>query len=248
MARASCLLRRSLQVGRLRYIGFSEPTRTRAVVCVCDVRNHGLWPGQFTSASWTRADAHLAVAAFCVVLFTAQRLTGYMGLWLYQRLAYEHLVLAAHVVGGAGLVAALTLGAHEVAMRSRVIPVWRVVANHGWSVGACLVVLLWWMCWPGLRPETNEGRALGAAVFLAAMLAGLRPFEAWVAGRARAKAWRVWPPVVLWQAYSLHWELALNFLKDDVTAQRGAVQWEQIAADFAATLLGLAWTRWAARQ
>lgn len=212
------------------------------------VENRGLLPGQFTSAAWTRADTQLAIASFCVVLFTAQRLTGYMGLWLYQRLAYEHLVLAAHVLGGAGLVVALTLGAREVAMQSRAIPVWRVVANHGWSVGAFLVVLLWWMCWPGLRPETNEGRAVAAVVFVAAMLAGLRPFEAWVARQAHARAWRIWLPVTLWQAYSLHWELALNFLKDDVTVRRGAVQWEQIAADALATALGLAWARWAARR
>lgn len=203
---------------------------------------------QFTSASWTRADTHLLLAAFVVLLFTAQRLTGYMGLWLYHHLAYGSLVLAAHVIGGAGLVVALTLGAREAAMQSRVMPVWRVVANHGWSVGSFLVVLLWWMCWPGLRPGTNEARAVGAAFFVAAMLAGLRPFEAWVATRARAKAWRVWLPVVLWQAYSLHWELALNFLKDDVTARRGAVQWEQVAADFAGTALGIAWARWAARR
>jgi len=201
---------------------------------------------QFTSAAWTRADTHLLLAALAVVLFTAQRLTGYMGLWLYHHLAYEYLVLAAHVVGGAGLVVALTLGAREAAMRSRAIPVWRVVANHGWSVGSFLVVLLWWMCWPGLRPAANEGRAIAAGVFLAAMLVTLRPFEAWVA--TRAQAWRVWLPVVLWQAYSLHWELALNFLKDDVTAQRGAVQWEQIAADLAGTALGVAWARWAARN
>lgn len=193
------------------------------------------------------ADTHLVLAACGVLLFTAQRLTGYMGLWLYHHLAYEHLVLAAHVLGGAGLVVVFTLGAREVAMQSRVIPVWRVVANHGWSVGAFLVVLLWWMCWPGWRPATNGGRALAASVYLVAMLAALRPFEAWVAVRPRARAWRVWLPVVLWQAYSLHWELALNFLKDDVTGQRGAVQWEQIAADFAGTALGLAWAWWAAR-
>jgi hypothetical protein len=156
-------------------------------------------------------------------------------------------VLAAHVLGGAGLVVALTLGAREVAMQSRVIPVWRVVANHGWSVGSFLVVLLWWMCWPGWRPATNEGRTIAAGVFVAAMLAALRPFEAWVATRVRASAWRVWLPVVLWQAYSLHWELALNFLKDDVTARRGAVQAEQIVADVAGTALGIVWARWAAR-
>lgn len=201
---------------------------------------------RLTSASWTRADTHLAVAAFCVVLFTAQRLTGYMGLWLYRHLPYESLVLAAHVVGGAGLVVTLTLGAREAPMQARAIPVWRVVANHGWSVGSFLVVLLWWMCWPGLRPATDEGRAIAAAVFLAAMLVALRPFEAWMA--TRAQAWRVWLPVALWQAYSLHWELALNFLKDDVTARRGAVQWEQIAMDFAGTALGVAWARWAARN
>jgi hypothetical protein len=204
-------------------------------------------PVQFTSASWTRPDTHLLLAAFCVVLFTAQRLTGYMGLWLYHHLAYESLVLAAHVVGGAGLVVALTLGARAVSMQSRAIPVWRVVANHGWSVGSFLVVLLWWMCWPPWRPATDEGRALAAAGFLAAMLAALRPFKAWVAARAHARAWRVWLPVALWQAYSLHWELALNFLKDDVTARRGAVQWEQIAADFIGTALGIAWARWVAR-
>ncbi len=211
------------------------------------VHNRPLLPVQFTSASWTRADTHLAIAVLGVGLCTAQRLTGYMGLWLYQRLAYEHLVLAAHVIGGAGLVVTLTLGARAVAMRSRAIPLGRVVANHGWSVGAFLVVLLWWMCWPGFRPATNEGRALAAGVFVAAMLAALRPFEAWVARQAHASAWRVWLPVALWQAYSLHWELALNFLKDDVTVRRGAVQWEQVAADFAATALGLAWARWAAR-
>jgi hypothetical protein len=202
---------------------------------------------QFTSASWTRADTQLLLGAFCILLFTAQRLTGYMGLWLYQHLAYESLVLAAHVLGGAGLVVALTLGAREVAMQSRVIPVWRVVANHGWSVGSFLVVLLWWMCWPGWRPATNEGRTIAAGVFVAAMLAALRPCEAWVATRVRASAWRVWLPVVLWQAYSLHWELALNFLKDDVTARRGAVQAEQIVADVAGTALGIVWARWAAR-
>lgn len=204
-------------------------------------------PVQFTSTRWTRADTHLLLAAACVLLFTAQRLTGYMGLWLYHHLAYEYLVLAAHVAGGAGLAVALTLGARAVPMQSREIPVWRVVANHGWSVGSFLAVLLWWMCWPGLRPGTDAGRAMAAAVFVAAMLAALRPFEAWVAARAHASAWRVWLPVALWQAYSLHWELALNFLKDDVTGRRGAVQWEQIAADLAGTALGLAWARWAAR-
>lgn len=210
--------------------------------------SRGLAPLQFTSPHWTRADTHLALAASAVLLFTAQRLTGYMGLWLYHHLAYASLVLAAHVVGGAGLVVALTLGARETPMQARIIPVWRVVANHGWSVGSLLVLLLWWMCWPALRPASDAGRLAAAAVFVAAMLAALRPFEAWVAGRARPKAWRIWLPVGLWQAYSLHWELALNFLKDDVTARRGAVQWDQIAADLLGTALGLAWARWAARK
>lgn len=209
--------------------------------------NRRLLPTQFTSPLWTRADSHLALACGLVLLFTAQRLTGYMGLWLYQHLAYHYLVLIAHVVGGAGLVVSLTLGARNVAMQSRIIPVWRVVANHGWSVGSFLVVLLWWMCWPAWRPGTDAGRIVAAAVFVAAMLAALGTFEHWVAMQRHATAWRVWLPVALWQAYSLHWEVALNFLKDDVTAQRGAVQWEQIATDFAGTALGLAWARWAAR-
>lgn len=203
---------------------------------------------QFTSASWTRADTHLLLAAGAVLLFTAQRLTGYMGLWLYQHLAYAYLVLVAHIVGGAGLVVTLTLGARAVPMQSRLIPLWRVVANQGWSVGSFLVLLLWWMCWPGLRPATDAGRLVAAAVFLAGMLAALRPFEAWVAGRAHARTWRLALPVALWQLYSLHWELGLNFLKDEVTVRRGAVQAEQIAADLLGTALGLAWARWAARE
>lgn len=225
----------------------SGRTRCGALACIAGVRNRGLLPVQFTSASWTRADTHLVMAASCVLMFTAQRLTGYMGLWLYHHLAYEFLVLAAHVVGGAGLVVALTLGARGAVMQTRAIPVWRVVANHGWSVGGFLVVLLWWMCWPAWRPATDEGRVIAAGVYFAAMLAALRPFEAWVAMRPRARAWRVWLPVALWQAYSLHWELALNFAKDEVTARRGAVQWEQIAADFAGTALGILWARRAAR-
>jgi hypothetical protein len=200
-------------------------------------------PAEFVSARWTRADAHLLVACGCVVVFTAQRLTGYMGLWLYKHLAYEHLVLAAHVLGGAGLVVACTLGVHAVPMRARGVPLLRVVANHGWSVGSFVVLWLWWMCWPGLRPAMELGRLIGTAMFVAVMLATVRSLER----RITWRAWRVALPVLLWQAYSLHWELVLNFLKDDVTLSRGAVQWEQIAADFAGTALGLAWVRWAVR-
>ena len=204
-------------------------------------------PVQFTSPRWERADTHLVAAIALVLLFTAQRLTGYMTLWLYKRLPYEYLVLAAHVVGGAALVVAGTLGAQPVRMQARTIPLLRVLANHGWSLGGFLVLLLWWMCWPAWRPETNAGRVVGAAVFLAVVLAGLRRFEAWVAARERARAWRGLWLVGLWQAYSLHWELWLNFQKDDLTALRAHVQWEQVAADVAGTLLGLAWVAWASR-
>ncbi len=204
-------------------------------------------PIQFTSPRWERADSHLLLAVLLVLGFTAQRLTGYMTLWLYQRLPYEYLVLAAHVVGGAALVAACTLGAQPVRLQARTIPLWRVLANHGWSLGGFLVLLLWWMCWPGLRPETNPGRALGAAVFLVALLAVLPRFEAWVAARPDARGWRWAWPVGLWQAYSLHWELGLNFLKDDLTVLRAGVQWEQVAADVAGTALGVWWVRRVAR-
>lgn len=205
-------------------------------------------PSQFVSPRWERADSHLLVAVALVLLFTAQRLTGYMTLWLYKRLPYDYLVLAAHVLGGAGLVVACTLGAQPVRMQLRTIPLGRVLANHGWSLGGFLVLLLWWMCWPGLRPETNAGRIVGATVFFAAMLASLRWFEAWVAARPDARLWRWLWPVGLWQAYSLHWELALNFLKDDLTVLRAGVQWDQVAADAAGTVLGLLWVRWAARR
>jgi len=224
-----------------------ERQRREAIAAWEQARYRAHFPLSFGSAEWTRADTHLLLGAACVLLFTAQRLTGYMGLWLYKHLAYEVLVLGAHVVGGAGLVVCLTLGARETPMRARSVPVLRVVANHGWSVGSWLVVLLWWMCWPGVRPGTDVARVIAAAIFVTVMLLTLRHGEAWIGGRQHATAWRVWLPVVLWQAYSLHWELALNFLKDDVTAQRGAVQVDQIAADVIGTLLGLAWARWAAR-
>lgn len=225
-----------------------EPQRRQAITDWENARGRVLFPLQFVSATWTRADAHLLLAGGVVLLFTAQRLTGYMGLWLYHHLAYHVLVLIAHGAGGAALVAALTLGARETPMRTRTLPVLRVVANHGWSVGSFLALLLWWMCWPALRPETNAGRAVAAALAVAVMLAGLRTFERWVAARRHPTAWRVWLPVALWLAYSLHWEVVLNFLKDDVTAQRGAVQWEQVAADFVGAALGLAWSREAARS
>jgi len=225
----------------------AELKRRQAIADWEAARGRGLFPLQFVSATWTRADVHLLLAGGVVLLFTAQRLTGYMGLWLYHHLAYQVLVLIAHGLGGAALVAALTLGARETPMRARTLPVLRVVANHGWSVGSFLALLLWWMCWPTLRPETNAGRIAVAALALAVLLAGLRTFERWVAARPCPTAWRIWLPVTLWLAYSLHWEVALNFLKDDVTVRRGAVQWEQVAADFAGAALGLAWSRWAAR-
>ncbi|WP_415909821.1 hypothetical protein [Oleiharenicola sp. Vm1] len=225
-----------------------EGERRQAITRWEAARGRALFPLPYASTRWRAADTHLILAAGGVLLFTAQRLTGYMGLWLYQRLAYHHLVLAAHVVGGAGLVVVLTLGARPTPMRGRTLPGLHVVANHGWSVGSFLVVWLWWMCWPALRPAGLAGWIAAAAAGAGLMLATLRRIEAWVARRPRAEAWRVGVPVVLWQAYSLHWELALNFLKDDVTARRGAVQWEQIAADLAGTALGLAWARWAARR
>lgn len=225
-----------------------EQERRQAIANWQNARGRVLFPLQFVSPVWTRADTHLVLACVVVLLFTAQRLSGYMGLWLYHHLPYQALVLIAHVAGGAGLVVALTLGAREVPMRARSVPAWRVMANHSWSTGSFLVLLLWWMCWPALRPETNTGRTVAASLAVIVLLATLRKFENWVAARRRPLAWRIWLPVALWQAYSLHWEVALNFLKDDVTVQRGGLQWDQIVADFVGTALGLAWARWAARD
>lgn len=126
-------------------------------------------------------------------------------------------------------------------MRLRDVPVIRVLAKEAWLVGSFLVVLLWWMCWPAWRPESAGGKLAGAAGFGVATILWLRPARSWFERRELGWGWRLGLFVVLWQAYSLDWELRLNFQKDDVTVFRGSPQWEQIAIDWVGSSVGVVW-------
>lgn len=205
-------------------------------------------PHPATSERWTSADAHFLAAAALVLLFTAQRLTGYMSLYLYRRLAYEDLILLAHLFGGAGLVAAATMGTADTPMRLRAVRLIRVVVNAGWSIASFLVLALWWMCVPSWRPESTGTQIALALGILGAIAVAARPIERCVSALASSRAVKIGLPVILWQAYSVDWELRLNFLKDEVTGTRAAVQWNHVATDVVATALGLAWTLWVQRR
>lgn len=198
--------------------------------------------------SWTAADRHFLAAGGLVVLFTAQRLTGYMSLFLYKRLPYDDLVLLAHFFGGAGLVAVCTIGASGAPMHLRSVPVLRALVSAGWLVGCVVVLLLWWICNPAWWPGAGAAQAAAmiAALGLVALL--FRPVEKFVSSLPAARWWKIAAVVALWQAYSLDWELRLNFLKDAVTLSRRHVQWDHIALDLVATAAGLAWALWVQRK
>ncbi|MBI3885306.1 MAG: hypothetical protein HY302_06200 [Opitutae bacterium] len=197
---------------------------------------------------WTAADAHFLAAGGLVLLFTVQRLTGYMSLWLYQRLPYDDLVLCAHFFGGAGLVAVCTLGTKAMPMRLRAVPGLRALVTAGWLVGSVVVLLLWWICSPALWPD-DGARQAGALLAVLALVAGLfRRVERFVSALPAARWWKIAAVVALWQGYSVDWELRLNFLKDDVTLHRRHIQWEHVALDGVATAAGLAWTLWVQRR
>ena len=198
--------------------------------------------------SWTAADAHFLVAGGFVLLFTLQRLTGYMGLWLYKHLPYDDLVLLAHFFGGAGLVAVCTLGTKEMPMRLRAVPVLRALVSAGWLVGSVVVLLLWWICSLAWWPDDGATQAVVMIAALALIALIFRPVERRVSALSNARWWKITTVVGLWQAYSVDWELRLNFLKDNVTLHRRHVQWEHVALDVAATAVGLAWTLWMQRR
>jgi hypothetical protein len=200
------------------------------------------------SEPWTFADAHFLAAAVLVLLFTAQRLTGYMSLYLYQRLPYDDLVLLAHFLGGAGLVAAATMGTSDTPMKLRSVRLIRVVVNAGWLVASFLVLVLWYVCVPRWRPETSSTQIAAALAMLAVLAALARPVDRFVSALSCVRVVKIILPVMLWQAYSLDWELRLNFLKDEMTATRAAVQWNHVATDLLATALGLSWTLWVQRR
>ena len=183
-----------------------------------------------------------------MLLFTAQRLSGYMTLYLYQRLPYDDLVLLAHFFGGAGLIAVCTLGTAPIPFRLRAVPVMRAVVDAGWLIGSVLVLLLWWACTPAWRPESDVGLVVAVSFALVAIGVSFRPIERAISARPHARGWKIAAVVLLWQAYSIDWELQLNFLKDDQTLVRPGVQWVHLAVDLAATATGLAWTLWAQRR
>lgn len=193
---------------------------------------------------WTAADAHFLVAGGLVLLFTAQRLTGYMGLWLYKRLPFEDLVLLAHFLGGAGLIAVCTIGVNGAPMHLRSVPVLRALVSAGWLVGSVVVLLLWWVCNPAWWPESGAVQAGVMTAALALVALTFRPIEKFVSSLPAARGWKIATVVAIWQAYSLDWELRLNFLKDAVTLSRRHVQWDHIALDVVATATGLAWALW----
>jgi hypothetical protein len=199
-------------------------------------------------ARWTALDHHFVAATTLVLLFTAQRLTGYMTLFLYQRLPYDTLVELAHYFGGAGLIAVCTMGTANEPMKLRSVPLIRVVVNGGWLVGNLLVLVLWWMCTPAWRPSTLAWQLAASAVTVAVIVAIFRPIESTVSKWPHARAWKNAAPILLWQAYSIDWELRLNFLKDEMTQQRPGVQWAHLGVDLLATASGLAWTLWVQRR
>lgn len=183
-----------------------------------------------------------------MLLFTVQRLTGYMSLYLYKRLPYDDLVLLAHLFGGAGLIAVCTIGVNGAPMHLRSVPVLRALVSAGWLVGCVVVLLLWWICNPAWWPEAGAAQAavMTAALALVALL--FRPVEKFFSSLPAARWWKIAALVALWQAYSLDWELRLNFLKDAVTLSRRHVQWDHIALDVVATAAGLAWALWVQRS
>jgi hypothetical protein len=196
---------------------------------------------------WTALDYHFLAATGLVLLFTAQRLTGYMTLFLYQRLPYDTLVELAHYFGGAGLIAVCTIGTGGEPMRLRSAPFVRVIVNGGWLVGSMLVLILWWMCTPAWRPSTLMWQLVAPGSALAAIGSLFRPVADAVSKWSHARAWKIATPLLLWQAYSIDWELRLNFLKDEITQQRPGVQWTHLGVDLIATASGLAWTLWVQR-
>lgn len=183
-----------------------------------------------------------------MLLFTVQRLTGYMSLWLYKRLPYDDLVLLAHFFGGAGLVAVCTLGTKAMPMRLRAVPVLRAMVNAGWLVGSVVVLLLWWICSPAWWPDAGATQAVAMITALTLIAFLFRPVERWVSALPAARWQKIAAVIGLWQAYSVDWELRLNFLKDNVTLHRRHVQWEHVALDVVATAAGLAWTLWVQRR
>ena len=122
-----------------------------------------------------------------MLLFTVQRLTGYMSLWLYKRLPYDDLVLLAHFFGGAGLVAVCTLGTKAMPMRLRAVPVLRAMVSAGWLVGSVVVLLLWWICSPALWPDDGATQAVAMIAALALNAFLFRPVENWVSTQPTAR-------------------------------------------------------------
>jgi hypothetical protein len=211
--------------------------------------DHCMRPPENSGARrWYAADLHLLAAGTLVVLFTLQRLTGYMTLFVYQRLPYDDLVYFAHFFGGTGLVAACTMGTAQTPMKTRTLPLVRVIANAGWLVGSLLVLFLWWICNPAWRPHNALAQSEVIAAALLAIIAVFRPINRFVSRLPQSRTWKIVTPVFLWVTYSLDWELRLNFLKDEVTRHRPGVQWLQIAVDLLATATGLAWTLWVQRR
>jgi hypothetical protein len=204
-------------------------------------------PKTIPNGGWTAADFHFLAACGLVLLFTAQRLTGYMTVYLYQHLAYERLIYAAHFFGGAGLVAACTMGSTPAKFQLRSVPFIRVVVNVGWLVGGLLVLVLWWMCTPAWRPESDIGQMAAMMFVIVTVLVIVRPIDNAISNSGRARLWKLAVPTILWQAYSLDWELRLNFLKDETALTRADVQWPHVAIDLFATTAGLAWTLYVAR-
>ena len=196
---------------------------------------------------WTAADTHFVAAGGLVLLFTAQRLTGYMSLFLYKRLPYDDLVLLAHFFGGAGLVAVCTIGAKAVPMHLRSVPVLRALVAAGWLVGSVVVLLLWWVCNPAWWPESGAAQAAAMSAALVLVALTFRSVEKFVSSLPASRWWKIATVIGIWQAYSLDWELRLNFLKDNVTMHRRDVQWDHIALDLVATTAGLAWALWVQR-
>ncbi|MBI3875453.1 MAG: hypothetical protein HY300_05745, partial [Verrucomicrobia bacterium] len=124
----------------------------------------------------------------------------------------------------------------------------RAMVNAGWLVGSVVVLLLWWICSPALWPDDDAMQIVALTVAFGVIAALFRPVERWVSARSGARWWKIATVVTLWQAYSVDWELRLNFLKDNVTLHRHHVQWEHVALDAVATVAGLAWTLWVQRR